>query len=139
MSNGLYLTPDELVRTMADSRMDEEGNLVYGDEAIEIFDKALRRMKRKSTRKEPVDLSDPEVLAKKKVELAAILEQSYKDVVAGKVRIMAEYIASKKIKLGKNTVANNPELHKIYLTYRHSLASVAPATLNNDPDYYLDD
>ena len=138
MSNGFFFTPDELARFMADSRLDENGNIVYGSDAAVVVRTATRRAQRKSNRQPPTDLSNPEILSQKKAELTALLAESSRAIAEGKGEIIPEYKASKKIKLGKNTVANNPELHQIYETYRRIHSNAAPATLNNDPNDYLD-
>ena len=138
MSNGFFFTPGELTDFLADCEKDEDGNLVYGAAAREIVNRAIKRAQRKSKRNPPTDLSDPEILSQKKAELTALLAESSKAIAAGKGKLIPEYKASKKIKLGKNTVANNPELHQIYETYRQIHSNSAPATLNNDPNDYLD-
>lgn len=138
MSNGFYFTPAELARFMADSRLDEDGNIVYGSDAAVVVQTATKRAQRTSTRKPPVDLSDPETLAQKKAELTAILAESSTAIAAGTGKILPEYKVSQKIGLGVNTLANNPELHNIYMTYKRIHSNAAPSTLNNDPDDYLD-
>ena len=138
MSNGFFFTPAELACFTADCTLDAAGNIVYGSAAAAVVQTAIKRAQRKSKRNPPTDLSDPEILAQKKTELTALLAESSKAIAAGKGKIIPEYKASKKIKLGKNTVANNPELHNIYETYRRIHSNAAPATLNNDPNDYLD-
>lgn len=138
MSNGFYFTPAELACFMADSRLDDDGNVVYGSAAAAVVQTAIKRAQRSSTRKPPVDLSDPEILAQKKAELTALLAESSAAIVAGTGKILAEYKVSLRIGLGKTTVEKNSELHNIYMTYKRIHSNAAPSTLNNDPDDYLD-
>lgn len=138
MSNGFYFTPVELACFMADSILDDDGNVVYGSAAAAVVQTAIKRAQRTSTRKERVNLSDPEILAQKKAELTAILAESSTAIAAGTGKILPEYKVSQKIGLGVNTLANNPELHNIYMTYARIHSNATPATLNNDPDDYFE-
>lgn len=138
MSNNFYLTPVELACFMADSILDDDGNVVYGSAAAAVVQTAIKRAQRTSTRKPPVDLSDPETLAQKKAELTALLAESSAAIAAGVGKVLPEYKVSQRIGLGISTVAHNLELHNIYMTYKRIHSNAAPSTLNNDPDDYLD-
>lgn len=138
MSNGFYFTPVELACFMADSILDDDGNVVYGSAAAAVVQTAIKRAQRSSTRKERVNLSDPEILANYKAKLTALLAESSAAIAAGTGKILPEYKASLQIGLGKVTVTKNSELHNIYMTYARIHSNAVPSTLNNDLDDYFD-
>ena len=139
LSNNFYLTPVELACFMADSILDDDGNVVYGSAAAAVVQTAIKRAQRTSTRQERHNLKDPETLAKYKAMLVEILDKSNRLIAEGRGGLLPAYYISKfLLKLGKNAIYDTPELNKLYKTYQQANSNATPATLNNDPDDYLD-
>lgn len=127
MSNGLFLTPVELADFLSDCEKDENGNLVYGKRAQAIIDHAIERAQRE--RADRTNLNDEETLTYYIGKMTLVMTQ-HPDW--GKKRV------SKKIGLGERTVGENDRLNDTYNNLKRMLSNAAPATLNNDPDSYID-
>lgn len=168
MSNGFFLIPDELVRFMADSYRDEKGNIVYGSDAAEVLEIAMKRALEEEAAAEAADeaadaAETPETLEtpmtviekaqakkreKKKLKgehldpyiskAKRILDKNQREIDNGG-KMMTKREFAAGIELGESTVRQNDTLNDIYERFKADNSNVRPSTVNNDPDSFFDD
>lgn len=159
MSNGLFLTPDELVRFMADSHRDEKGNIVYGSDAAEVLEIAMERARQDD--ENTVDDSDvmetpltvieqaqAEKREKKKLKgknldkyiaiAKRLIDNAQKEFDNGG-KLMSKRAFAAGLELLESTVRQNHTLNEIYERFKADNSNVRPSTVNNDPDSFFDD
>ena len=128
MSNGFYFTPAELASFTADCTLDDNGNIVYGSAAAAVVQTAIKRAQRKSPRRKR-HVINKKTLPKIKSEMFTIL-QEHPDIQKEDL--------SEALGFDRSTLGKNKYLAPLYEDWLRMNSNAAPATLNNDPNSYLD-
>ena len=129
MANGFTMTAAEWEAFRKTCTVDENGNMTFNDRGRLIVNRAIRRAQRKSGRQPRHSLSTDEDIQFYKSWMIEILQDD-PDI--------SEKAISRAMELSERTVGQNPRLHETYETWQRLHCNAAPATVNNDPDSYLD-
>ena len=135
MSNGLFLTPDELVIFLADSHRDENGNIVYGSKAAKVLDAAMERTRTEKREKKKLDGENLD----KYISIAKrLIDENQAEIDRGG-RLMSRRAFAAGLELGESTVRQNKTLNDIYERFKAANSNVRPSTVNNEPDSFFDE